>query len=180
MKMAVRTRWNLSFAAFAAVLSLLTAPGCYSSRTRLPGYAKSIAVPVFANKTYIDEYTRKLEVEITESTRKALLVNGKLAVQGRESADLIMEGSINKYDRRILRADRYGEPAEVQIVIQATISVYDVKSAKYLVQGVVVTNDQEKTGYGSYNLRRGEDEALARKQAIEEIGRVISHKALDY
>ncbi|MCW8129528.1 MAG: hypothetical protein KIS92_04010 [Planctomycetota bacterium] len=180
MNLAVGTRWIRTFAAVAAFLGMLGAPGCYSSRTRLPEYAKSIAVPVFANKTYIDEYTRKLEVEVTESTRKALLTNGKLAVQGRESADLIMEGQVNKYDRRILRADRYGEPAEVQIVIHVSVSVYDVKAAKYLVQGVIVTNDREKTGYGSYNLRRGEDEALARKQAIEEIGRVIAHKALDY
>lgn len=173
--------FRLKIPALFAVLCLATAAGgCYSTRTRLPEHAKTIAVPVFGNKTYIEEYTRGLEQEITESTRKMLLQNGKLTVQGRESADLILEGQINRYERRILRADRYGEPAEVQVVIHASCSLYDVKAAKYLIKGELLTNEREKPASGNYNLRRGEDENLARQRAIEDLGRAIARKVVDY
>jgi len=154
--------------------------GCYSTRTRLPEHAKSVAVPTFANKTYIDDYTRGLEVEVTESARKMLLQNGKLRITGRENSDLILEGQINKFDRVILRTDRFGEPAETQIVIQASVSVYDVRAAKYLVNGLAITNNQTRVESGSYNLRRGEDENLGRKRAVEDLGRAIAQAVVDF
>jgi len=165
---------------FALLALACLSSGCYSTRTRLPEHAKSVAVPVFANKTYIDDYTRGLETEVTESTRKILLQNGKLRITGRENSDLILEGQINKFDRIILRTDRFGEPAEAQIVIQVGVSVYDVRAAKYLVNGLVVANNQNRVESGSYNLRRGEDENLGRKRAIEDLGRAIAQAVVDF
>lgn len=153
--------------------------GCYTTRPNLPTHAKSIAVPIFENKSYYDDYVRGLETEVTESVRKAFLQNGRLKVAGRERASLILEGEVLNMVRKPLRIDRYGEPAETQIKISARISLYDVKESRYIVKKMVLTNEAHKVESGVYNLRRGEDEKLGRKRAIEDIGRAIMSKVLD-
>ena len=165
----------------SAVLCLpLLLPGCYTARNQLPDHARSIAISVFGNKTYYEDYTRKLEVEVAEATRKTILQVGQLKIAGRENADLILEGTIIRHERKALRVDRYGEPAETQLRIVAQVSLYDVKDAKYLFRNVVVANDNDKTESGSYNLRRGEDENLGRQRAVEDLGRTIARRVLDH
>ena len=166
-------------AVLAAVL-LLGATGCYSSRSRMPDRLQTIAVPVFKNRTYIEEYTRKLEVETTEATRRNFLQNSRLKLAGRETADLVLEGDVTKYTRIQIRADRYGDPAEVQIYVLAQVSLYDVKEAKYLFRNRTIANYNWHPSSGSYNLRRGESEALGRERAIEDLGRNIVRLVLDH
>jgi hypothetical protein len=112
---------------------------------------------------------------VTEAVRNTFLQNGELAVVGRETADLILEGEITQVDRETLRSDRFGEAAEIKLTIKARISVYDVKEAKYLIQNQLVTNNDKKSESGVYNLRRGEFENLGKHNAIDELGRVIAH-----
>jgi hypothetical protein len=169
-------------AVFCALLLLTFAlvQGCsYSTRNSLPRHIKSVAVPVFVNKTYVGEYTRKLEVEVTESVRNAFIQTGELKIAGREDADLILEGTVTRLEREVLRTDRYGEPAEVRMVVHARISVYDVKEAKYLLKDQLVTNSEKHSESGVYNLRRGESEALGQKQAIEDLGRTIARRIVE-
>ena len=172
---------SLHRAAFvaAALLLLLSSNCAYSTRSRLPEHAKSIAVPVFGNKSYYDEYTRRLEVEVTDSVRKYFLENGQLRIAGREEADLILEGEVMNLERRPLRTDRFGEPAEAQVKISSRISLYDVKTAKYIFQNLLVNNEPNRPESGVYNLRRGEYEGLGRQRAVEDLSRVVTHKVLD-
>ena len=173
-------RERKTLAIVAASMLMVLASGCaYTTRNALPKHMKTVAVPVFTNKTYVDEYTRKVEVEVTEATRNAFIQAGELKIAGREDADLILEGSVMKLDREILRSDRYGEPAEVRVVVRARISVYDVKEAKYLFKDQLVTNSDKKTEAGVYSLRRGESEALGRQNAIEELGRAIARRVTE-
>ncbi len=163
-----------------AALALLLLSGCsYTTRNALPPHIKTVAVPVFHNKTYIDDYTRKIEVEVTESTRNAFIQPGELKLAGREDADLILEGVITKLEREVLRTDRFGDPAEVRLTIRARISVYDVKEAKYLVKDSLVTNAEKRSESGVYNLRRGESEDLARHSAVEDLGRQIARRVTE-
>ena len=154
--------------------------GCsYTTRNALPAHAKTIAVPVFANKTYVGEYTRKLEVEVTEAVRNAFIQMGELKVVGRETADLILEGDVTKMDREILRNDRFGDPAEVRLTIRARVSLYDVKEARHLFRDQLVTNAEKKEESGVYNLRRGESEDLGREKAIADLGRMIARRVVE-
>ena len=155
------------------------ASGCYTSKPLMPSNAKSIALPVFGNKTYHDDYTRHLEVDVTDSARKAFLENGMLKILGREEADLIMEGDVIKTGRSILRSDKFGDPQNVQFIITARISLYDVKAAKYVFKDMVINNSTERTESGVYNMNRGENEDLGRTKAIEDLGRNIAHRVLD-
>ncbi|MCZ7647188.1 MAG: LPS assembly lipoprotein LptE [Planctomycetota bacterium] len=138
--------------------------GCYSTRPNLPKHAQSIAVPVFANKTYYQDYTRQVEVEISQQVRQAFLRNGQLKVVDRSEADLVLEGSVIKVDRTVLRADRFGEAAETQLKLICKISLYDVHEAKYLFKDLTLTNDAGRPGSGTYNLRRGESEQQGREK----------------
>jgi outer membrane lipopolysaccharide assembly protein LptE/RlpB len=165
----------VSVYALAALLIAALAGCAYTTRNALPAHIHSIAVPVFKNKTYITDYTRKVEVDVTEAVRNAFIQNGELAVVGRESADLILEGEISHVEREVLRSDRYGEAAEIKLMVKARISVYDVKEAKYLIQNQLISNNEKKAESGVYNLRRGEFENAGKHDAIAELGRAIAH-----
>ena len=162
-----------------SLLMLLGVAGCYTSKPKLPSNAKSIALPVFGNKTYHDDYTRRLEVEVSESVRKAFLENGMLKVLGREEADLILEGDVIRMDRVTLRADKFGDPENVQLLIKVRISLYDVKEAKYVFRDVILNNSTDHTESGVYNMNRGENEVLGRTKALEDVGRNIARRVLD-
>ena len=161
-------------------IAIAIVQGCaYSTHNALPPHMKTIAVPMFNNRTFIDDYTRKLEVEVTDAVRAAFIQTGELKLAGREDADLILEGDVMKLDRSILRTDRFGDPAEVRVSIRARISVYDVKEAKHLFEHALITNSEKNNESGVYNLRRGEDEQSARKQAVEDLGRQIARRIVE-
>jgi hypothetical protein len=163
------------------LLCLCVAGGCsYSTRNALPSHLKTIAVPVFANKTHVDDYTRKLEVEVTDMVRNAFIQTGELKLAGRENANMILEGEVTTMERELLRTDRFGDPAEVRLTVRARISLYDVKEAKYLLKNQLVTNAEKKSESGVYSLRRGESEQLARRQAVEDLGRQIARRVTEY
>lgn len=160
----------------SAAILLGTLAGCaYTTRNALPPHIKSIAIPVFKNKTFVTDYNRKVEVDVTEATRNAFIQNGELAVVGRETADLILEGEVMRVERNVLRSDRFGEAAEVRLTIKARISVYDVKEAKYLIQNELVSNIEKKNESGVYNIRRGEFENMGKQNATDELGKAIAH-----
>ena len=167
------------FSALCLALAVVISGCAYTTHNGLPPHLKSIAVPVFNNKTYVEEYTRKLEVEITDATRKVFVQSGELKLAGREDADLILEADVEKLDREVLRTDRYGDPAEIRVVIRCRMSLYDVKEAKYLLKNLLVTNGDRASESGVYSLRRGDTEDMARQKAVEDMGRVIAHRVVE-
>ncbi len=163
-----------------ALAALVGFPACYTAKTRMPENLKTIAVPLFANKTYMTDYTRKLELEVTEAVRTTLLQQGRLQLAGREGADLVLEGDVIKVERVQLRVDRYGDPAEMQYRIVTNVSLYNVRDAKYVFKNVTVASDLRRPASGAYDLRRGEYEDLGKKNAIEGAGRNIAQTVLDH
>jgi hypothetical protein len=159
---------------------LVALPACYTSKTRMPENLKTIAVPIFANKTYMDDYTRKLEVEVTDAVRTALLQQGRLQLAGREGADLVLEGDVLKVERMTLRTDRYADPAEMQYRILTSVSLYNVRDAKYVFRNLTVASDTRRPSSGVYDMRRGESEDMGKKKAIEGVGRNIAQYVLDH
>jgi hypothetical protein len=154
--------------------------GCaYTTKNGLPPHLKSIAIPVFTNKSYYHDYTRKIEVEVSDAVRKTFVQTGELKLAGREDADLILEGDVTGIDREVLRADRFGDPAEVRYVVRSRISLYDVKEAKYLLKNVLVTSADNKGESGVYSLRRGESEDTGRERAVEDLGRLIARHVVE-
>src|SRR5947208_9766242 len=100
---------NFVLAGALTALSVLLAGCAYTTRNALPAHIHTIAVPVFKNKTYVSDYTRKIEVDVTEAVRNAFIQNGELTLASRETADLIVEGEVTHLEREALRSDRFGE-----------------------------------------------------------------------
>jgi hypothetical protein len=162
------------------LVSFFGAVGCnYSARNALPEHLKTVAVPVFRNSTHLNEYSRGVEVELTHAVRKALLQAGELRLSGREDGDLIVEGDVRELERNVIRADRYGDPAEIRLTVRAKISAYDVKKNRWLIRDRIVTNGDLRPESGVYNLRRGETESWARQQALEDLGRRIARAVVE-
>ena len=109
--------WTMrSWMAGLACVALVLAAGCaYTTRHALPAHIHSIAIPEFKNKTFSQDYSRHIEVEVTESTRNAFIQTGELALASRESADLILEGEVTYVDREVLRQDRLRRAAKIEI-----------------------------------------------------------------
>lgn len=163
------------------VFIAVTLTGCpYRAKGSLAQHIKTIAVPVFNNRTHIDDYTRKIEVEVTDSARTAFLQGGELKIAGREDADLVLEGEVIAFHRETIRSDRVGDPAETRLIVRARISVYDVREARYLFKDAVVSNGERKSESGVYSLRRGETEQLARQKAVEDLGRQIARRVVEH
>lgn len=167
-------------AGLSAAALLLVAVGCnYSTRGGLPKHIKSVAVPVFRNRTHLTEYTRGLEVEVTKAVRRSFLQTGELRLAGREDADVILEGEVRELQREVLRTDRYGDPAEIRLTLRARVSAYDVKKSRYLFRHRLLTNGDRRPESGVYNLRRGEPESWAHKRAVKDLGRRIARTVLE-
>src|SRR3989442_4293211 len=73
------------------------------------GY-KSVAVPMFKNKTLIPQ----LEAQVTNGIIKRLQTDGTLRVESTEDADVVLVGEIVRYRREELRSSRNdsNEPRE--------------------------------------------------------------------
>jgi hypothetical protein len=166
-------------------LALAVAPGCYTTKPNLPKGAKTIAVPVFKNKTYKSdewtqgEYIRQLETEVTQATRQALSQNGALKLADRGEADLILEAEITRYYTGFLRSDRFGSGGVFQVIVYATYSVYDVKDAQYLIKDGAIASNTDRPEAGVYDTRRGETEASGREEAVESLGRNLARAVVD-
>jgi len=165
---------------FALILLLLPLAGCaYTTATRLPPYAKSIAIPTFTNRSFSGEYTRRWEVDLTQSVRDEFLKNGRLKLGERDSADLILEGEFTKFDRTAVSLDRFGEAYQYRVRLVARVSLYDVKAAKYIVHNRLVASDQNNRESGTYSLQRGEDENFGQQKALEDITKNIVAEVMD-
>ncbi len=165
-------------AAAAAILS--AASGCaYSTRNGLPPHIKTVAVPMFENRTHLRSFALGIEREVTAAVRDAFLSGGGLRLAGREDADAILEGKVLGILRTVAREDKYGTPIHARLLIEASISLYDVREGRYVFRDVKVDNRMFRPESGAYNLRFGESEDMARREAAREIGMVIADRVLE-
>jgi hypothetical protein len=172
--------------AFAA-LSLVAAAACivsecgcaYRMRGSLPPHIKTVAIPMFENRTHLKTFVLGIERDVTSAVRNAFLTGSELRVAGREDADAILEGRILSVSRDVLREDLYGTPIHARLLIEASISLYDVKEGRYLFRDVKVDNREYRPESGAYNLRFGESEEMARREAAGELGRAIARRVVE-
>jgi hypothetical protein len=110
---------RLKPAAAAMVLFSVLVVGCatFGSRAGLPSHARSIAIPVFRNKTL--EYGA--EEDVTRAVRHEFLRDGRLQVTRRDEADLVLEGTIVEYE--IIPAGFERDERATSSNVRATVNV---------------------------------------------------------
>jgi outer membrane lipopolysaccharide assembly protein LptE/RlpB len=161
--------------ALLAVLVVAPAGGCgYSLTGTLPPHIKTIAVPIFQNRT------REPAVEglITRAVVEAFATNGRLRVVGASEADAILDGEITGYNVHSIAFDREANVRQYRLVVTVNLRMRDQRRNTVLFQRADVREqaDFRVAGPVSQTISR---EETALRQAATDIGRAIMSFAVE-
>lgn len=157
------------------VLALVFLAGCgYSLRGSLPGHIRTVAVPVFLNKTQ----EPAVEDLLTRAVVDAFVTSGRLTVVRREEADAILEGEIVGYRVDSLSFDPRANVREYRLTVTLNLQFRDVKQNVMLWrhEGLQEKADFRVPGQVAATISR-EESAL--RAAAADIGRAIVNLAAD-
>ncbi|HWN01110.1 MAG TPA: LptE family protein [Streptosporangiaceae bacterium] len=149
--------------------------GCgYSTRGSLPDHIKTVAVPIFKNRTEAPG----LENTITSAVISAFSNGGRLRVVPVEQADSILEGELVGYQIDGAGFDRNQNVQAYHLRVVLNVTFRDVRQNKMLWQenGLAQTADFQVQGQVSDTLAQG---GGAASQAATDIGRKIANAAVD-
>ena len=149
--------------------------GCgYSLRGSLPGHIRTVAVPVFTNKTQ----QPAVENFLTRAVVDAFVTSGRLKVVRPDDADSILEGEIVGYQLNSLSYDAGANVREYRLTVTLNLQFRDVGQNVMLwrQEGVQEKADFRVPGQVAATIT-SEESAL--RQAAVEIGRAIMNLAID-
>jgi hypothetical protein len=166
----------MRFWEIALLLSLLCAfvligCGVYSfSGSGLPSHIRTVAVPLFSNKS--SEYG--IKDDLTEGIIEALVSDGKLKVVRKEDADSIISGTVVEYKNLAYTYDRSENVQEYIVRIYVDISYEDMKKRK------VIWEEERMEGWGTYDVQADppEDEDIGKMRAIAKLTEDIVNKTV--
>ncbi len=118
--------------AFALLfLGTVLLAGCgYSLRGNLPGHLKTVAVPVFRNRTA----TPAVENFLTQAVVDAFSTNGRLRVVRPEDADSILEGDVVGYELASIAFDPNANVRQYRLIVTMNLRFRDVRRNAVLFQ----------------------------------------------
>lgn len=156
-------------------VALVLLGGCgYSLRGNLPGHIRTIAVPVFVNKTQ----EPAVEHVLTSAVIDAFVTSGVLRVTRPEDADSILEGEIVGYRIEPLAFDPRANVREYRLWVTFNLRLRDVRKGRMLwsQEGLQEKADFRVPGQVAETISREES---AVRQAAVDIGRAIVTLAVD-
>ena len=157
------------------LLTALLLGGCgYSLGGNLPGHIKTVAVPVFVNRTH----EPAVENFLTRAVIDAFVTSGRLRVVRPEDADAILEGEIVGYRLEALAFDPRANVREYRLWVTLNLRFRDVRKQAMLwrQEGLQEKADFRVPGQVAQTISR-EESAL--RQAAVDIGRAIVNLAVD-
>ena len=168
--MSQRLRVLLVLTAGALVLA-----GCgYSLRGSLPGHIRTVAVPVFANKTQ----QPAVENFLTRAVVDAFVTSGRLRVVRPEEADSILEGEIVGYQLDSLSYDPRADVREYRLTVTLNLQFRDVRQNVMLWRQEGVREKADFRVVGQVAATISSEESALRLAAVD-IGRAIVNLAVD-
>lgn len=171
----MRRRLRHSAVGLLLVLVACSLPGCgYSFRGNLPGHIKTVAVPMFKNRTL----AAGLENTITSAVISAFSSGGRLQVVPVEQADSVLEGEIVGYQVDGAGFDRNANVQAYHLRVVLNVAFRDLRQNKVLWRenGLTHTSDFQVQGQVSDTFAQG---GGAAGQAAADIGRKIAASAVD-
>jgi len=156
------------------LMSVLLAGCGYSVRGNLPNHIKSVAVPVFVNRTQAPA----LEHVITRAVIDAFVTSGRLRVARPEEADSMLEGEIVGYRIEPLAFDPRANVREYRLSVTLNLQFRDVRKGRMLwrQEGFQEKADFLVPGQVAQTISREES---AIRQAAVDIGRAIVSLVVD-
>ena len=149
--------------------------GCgYSTKGNLPSHIKTVAVPMFKNRTL----EPGVESAVTSGVVNAFTGSGKLKVVAQDEADAILDGEVVGYSLEGLTFDRSINVRAYRLRLVLNVEFRDVRRSEMLwrQEGLQETSDFQVAGQVSDTLARGQGAVL---QAASEIGRKVVNLAVE-
>lgn len=117
--------------ALALAVALAALAGCgYSLHGNLPGHVRTVAVPVFTNRTA----EPAIESFLTQAVVEAFATNGRLRVVKPEEADAILEGEVVGYEIQALAFDPRASIRQYRLLVTMNLRFRDVKRNEVLFE----------------------------------------------
>lgn len=165
----------MSRRAFAALALALGLGGCgYSLRGNLPDDIKTVAVPVFRNRTG----EPAVENLITRAVIEAFSTNGRLRVVAAEAADAILEGDVVGYQLESIAFDPRANVRQYRLLVTLNVRFRDVRRNTVLFRrdGFQEKADFRVLGAVSETISR---EETALRAAAVDIARTVVSLAIE-
>ena len=161
--------------AFLPVLGAVLLAGCgYSFRGTLPDHVKTVAVPVFGNKTP----EPAIENFLTQAVVEAFATNGRLRVVKPEEADAILEGEVVGYEIQTLAFDQRASIRQYRLVVTMSLKFRDVKRDALLFEQPRFQERADFRVVGAVSQTISREESALRAAAVD-IARSIVSLAVD-
>ncbi|MGH7303732.1 MAG: LPS assembly lipoprotein LptE [Candidatus Rokuibacteriota bacterium] len=149
--------------------------GCgYSFRGDLPDHIKTVAVPVFANRTP----EPAVEALLTSAVIAAFASNGRLRVVRPEDADAILDGEVIGYSVQSIAFDNQANVRQYRLEVTVNLRLRDVRRSGILFEEKSLREKADFQVQGAVSQTISGEEAAVRTAAIE-IGRSIVSLTID-
>ena len=157
-----------------AVAALVLGACGYSFRGTLPRHIRTVAVPIFVNRTQ----EPGVESIITRAIVQAFATNGRLRVVRPADADAILEGEVIGYGVGPLAFDQTLNIQQYRLVVTLNLTMRDLRRKEALFQRSNVTEQADFRVIGPVSTTIANEET-ALDQAAAEIARSIVSLAID-
>jgi len=184
-----RVCWHV----FVAIVVGVLGAGCgYTTRGTLPGEYRTVAVPAFRSEIREPD----LQPVVTNALRRRIDLDGRLGLAGPAEADLVLRGTLKKYEVSSLSQLRDDEPSQVMVRVSATVEVEDRRtgeirwraesvtgSSRYFRRGVATRGlSRGTTGYFAGDLTSfpSAEQGQSTAEAIDDLATEIMYRLLEY
>jgi outer membrane lipopolysaccharide assembly protein LptE/RlpB len=146
----------------------------YSFRGNLPEHIKTVAVPLFTNRTA----EPGVETSLTSAVVEAYASNGRLRVVKPEEADAILDGEVVGYSVQSIAFDNQANVRLYRLLVTMNLKLRDVRRNTVLFEQKSFREKADFQVLGAVSQTIGAEEGAVRTAAIE-IGRSIVSLTID-
>ncbi|MBI4638907.1 MAG: LptE family protein [Candidatus Rokubacteria bacterium] len=145
--------------------------GCgYSLRGNLPAHLRTVAVPVFTNRTS----EPAVENFLTSAVVEAFSTNGRLEVVTPETADAILEGEITGYSVESIAFDSRANVRLYRLIVVMNLRFRDVRRNALLFERNGLREQADFRVQGAVSETISREETALRAAAIDIARSVVS------
>jgi outer membrane lipopolysaccharide assembly protein LptE/RlpB len=157
--------------ALGLALLVVGLAGCgYSFRGNLPDHIKTVAVPVFTNKTS----EPAVENFLTSAVVEAYASNGRLRVVKPEDADAILDGEVVGYSVVSIAFDNQANVRQYRLSVTMNIRLRDVRRSSILFEQQNLREKADFQVQGAVSQTIGAEEGAVRSAATEIARSIVS------
>lgn len=171
-----------SFPLIVLSFHLIVFAGCgYTTGSALSSHLKTVYVQPLKNKINYsvsnnrNVYFPLLEVNVRNEVIDRFQFDGNLKIVKEDEADLVLKGSLDRYERGALRYTDSDDVQEYRVHVIVTLELWDTKNS------ALVWREEGFAGQGTYYISGPQlgTEENAVKEAIEDLARRIVERTIE-